>query len=76
MAKFRGAITVNEERCKGCNLCVAACPTGVLALQAREVNNRGYHYAYMANAEACIACMSCALVCPDACIEVYRVENK
>ncbi len=75
MAKFKGAITVNEDRCKGCNLCVVACPTHVLALQAKEVNNRGYHFAYMANAEQCIGCASCALVCPDACIEVYRVEN-
>ncbi len=67
---------VNTERCKGCNLCVVACPTGVLALQQKEVNNRGYHFAYMAQPEKCIGCQSCALVCPDACIEVYRVIEK
>lgn len=74
MAKVRGAITVNIERCKGCNLCVVACPTNTLALQAAEVNDRGYHYAYMANPENCTGCCSCAWVCPDACIEVYRVK--
>ena len=76
MAKINGAVVVNTERCKGCNLCVVACPTGVLALQQKEVNNSGYHFAYMAQPEKCIGCQSCALVCPDACIEVYRVIEK
>ena len=76
MAIINGAVVVNTERCKGCNLCVVACPTGVLSLQQKEVNNRGYHFAYMAQPEKCIGCQSCALVCPDACIEVYRVIEK
>lgn len=74
MTKIYGAVTVNTDRCKGCNLCVVACPLGVLALQAKEVNDRGYHFAYMAQPDKCIGCQSCALVCPDACIEVYRVK--
>lgn len=73
MAKIKGAVTVDSVHCKGCDLCVVACPTNVLALQPKEVNDRGYHFAYMQNPDACIACSSCALVCPDACIEVYRV---
>lgn len=76
MAKVKGAVTVNTERCKGCNLCVVACPSQVLELQQKEVNNRGYHFAYMAQPDKCIGCQSCSLVCPDACIEVYRVIEK
>lgn len=76
MAKVQGAVTIDEERCKGCDLCVYACPADVLALKSKEVNDRGYHYAYMSNPEACIGCAACATVCPDACIEVYRVVIK
>lgn len=76
MAKVKGAVTVNQERCKGCDLCVEACPADVLMLQPKEVNNRGYHFAFMKNPDACIGCASCATVCPDGCIEVYRVTIK
>ena len=54
MAKVKGAVVVNEERCKGCDLCVVACPTDTLALQSKEVNDRGYHFAYMARPDSCI----------------------
>ena len=37
MAKIKGAVVVNTERCKGCNLCVVACPSDVLELHPREV---------------------------------------
>ena len=76
MATIKGAVTVEKERCKGCDLCVVACPTDVLSLQPKEGNDRGYHYAFMAEPDKCIGCGSCALVCPDGCIEVYRVVEK
>ena len=40
MAKIKGATVVDTERCKGCNLCVVACPLHVLALTTKEVNKR------------------------------------
>lgn len=73
MAKIKGAVTIDQQRCKGCDLCVVACPTNVLQLQPKEVNDRGYHFAFTANPEACIGCASCAMVCPDACFTVYKV---
>ena len=35
MAKIKGAIVVDTERCKGCNLCVVACPLNVISLAKR-----------------------------------------
>ena len=73
MAKIKGAVIIDQQRCKGCDLCVVACPTNVLQLQPKEVNDRGYHFAVTANPDACIGCASCAMVCPDACFTVYKV---
>jgi 2-oxoglutarate ferredoxin oxidoreductase subunit delta len=73
MAKVRGAIVVDVERCKGCELCIGSCPTDVLRM-AVDVNGKGYHYAYMENPEACTGCVNCATVCPDTVITVYRIK--
>ena len=51
MAKFKGAIVVNQERCKGCRLCVVACPANVLAM-SKQVNAKGYNFAIMENEDA------------------------
>ena len=73
MAKVRGAIVVDIEACKGCSVCVPACPTDVIAM-SKEVNGKGYPYAFMANPEACTGCSNCSIVCPDGVITVYRVK--
>lgn len=72
MAKFKGAIVVNTDRCKGCTLCVDACPNDVIALAAKKVNVHGYPYVVDVNPDACVGCASCAIVCPDGCITVYK----
>jgi 2-oxoglutarate ferredoxin oxidoreductase subunit delta len=74
MAKVKGSVVVNRERCKGCDLCVAACPSDVLELHPREVNDKGYHYVYMKQPDACIGCANCGVVCPDGCLTVYKVK--
>jgi 2-oxoglutarate ferredoxin oxidoreductase subunit delta len=73
MAKVKGAVVVDEDKCKGCNLCVVACPQKVLGL-TKEVNSKGYNFSHMEHPDDCIGCMSCAQVCPDSCITVYRVR--
>jgi len=73
MAKVKGSIVVDIEKCKGCELCVVTCPTKTIAL-APEVNGKGYNYAYPANPELCIGCTNCATVCPDGVITVYRTK--
>ena len=71
MAKIRGLVVVDKERCKGCGICVGACPCNVLALSA-TVNKKGYNFVEMANADACTGCASCGIICPDSCLVIYR----
>ena len=52
MAKIKGTIIVDIERCKGCGVCVPSCPNNVLALSP-HVNGKGYNYSYMANPDDC-----------------------
>lgn len=72
MAKIKGSIKIDKERCKGCEICVSACPQSVIALSV-NVNGKGYHFAEMINDE-CIGCSNCAIVCPDGVISVYKVK--
>ncbi len=73
MAKIRGAVVIDIEKCKGCEVCVVTCPTQTLAL-AKEVNGKGYNYSFTANPETCIGCSNCAVVCPDGVITVYKIK--
>ena len=65
-------VTIYEDQCKGCGLCVRACPKGVLAISKTHLNTKGYYPAEVANQENCIACKSCALTCPDVAIEIEK----
>ncbi|MDP4280564.1 MAG: 4Fe-4S dicluster domain-containing protein [Bacteroidota bacterium] len=74
MAKVKGDIVINIERCKGCEVCMTACPFHVIAM-AKEVNSKGYHYAVKVNND-CTGCTNCAVVCPDGVITVYRAKTE
>jgi len=65
-------LSINELVCKGCGLCVRACPKGVLALSKTKLNAKGYHPAEAVNPEECIGCASCARTCPDVAIRIER----
>ncbi|MEG1633352.1 MAG: 4Fe-4S binding protein [Oscillospiraceae bacterium] len=69
MVKF----SVNEELCKGCALCVRACPKHILQISKTKLNAKGYHPMENTDVAACIACAACARTCPDA---VIRIEKE
>lgn len=71
MAKIKGAIDVDNERCKGCGVCVSICPVKAISLN-NKVNSMGYNYCYMENPDVCIGCAACGMVCPDSVITVYK----
>lgn len=65
-------ITINENLCKGCEMCVIACPKHLIQLAKDKINAKGYHPATMTDQAQCTGCKSCATMCPDVCITVER----
>ena len=64
-------VTVNEERCRGCELCTTACPKHIIALSKR-LNAAGYHPAEVAEQDKCLGCAMCAMMCPHVAITVEK----
>jgi len=64
-------LEIATNRCKGCELCVTACPKAVLALDPEAVNVLGYHPVRLLDAAGCTSCAFCARVCPDAVFTVF-----
>jgi 2-oxoglutarate ferredoxin oxidoreductase subunit delta len=71
-AATRGTVQIDIERCKGCELCIPACPPQVLSMST-ALNALGVPFPELA--DGCTGCSACLLVCPDYCFEVYRFED-
>ena len=67
-----GKLTFKTDYCKGCGLCVDACPKGILEIDVSAINLKGHHPVKLVDEEACIGCASCAMMCPDCIIKVER----
>ncbi len=62
---------IQPEICKGCGLCIAACPQNVLKFH-EKFNSKGYHYAYYIG-EGCTGCNVCFYACPEPeAVAVYK----
>ncbi len=64
--------TIENDRCKGCGLCVAVCPKKVLKM-SDEVNSKGYFPVFQAKPGSCIACTICCIMCPDVAISIAKI---
>ncbi len=67
----KGTVVIDTVRCKGCELCIPACPPSVLRMSTRR-NASGYLLPELL--EGCTGCGACLLICPDYCFEVYRLD--
>jgi 2-oxoglutarate ferredoxin oxidoreductase subunit delta len=67
-----GTVRIAVERCKGCELCIPACPPRVLLMSA---DHNGLGVPYPELLPGCTGCSACLLVCPDFCFEVYQYES-
>jgi 2-oxoglutarate ferredoxin oxidoreductase subunit delta len=68
-------VHVNEELCKGCDICVQFCPKEVFDLSA-EVGPRGYFVPVAARPQDCTACMLCEHLCPELAITVVADRKR
>lgn len=68
----RGTVTIDTNVCKGCELCITACPPRVLFMST-EANELGYHYPRLV--AGCTACRACLQICPDFCFQVWKYEE-
>ena len=68
----KGKIVIDREACKGCYLCIRACPVKALEKDV-ESNSTGTYPAKSIDNGKCIACGNCYEVCPDVAIEVYEL---
>lgn len=61
---------IDADICKGCGLCIEACPTNVL-ITSEKLNSKGFHYAEYIG-EGCVGCGNCFYTCPEpSAIAVY-----
>ncbi|MDQ7792966.1 MAG: 4Fe-4S binding protein [bacterium] len=67
-------VLFTEDRCKGCELCLDACPQKIIFM-AEHMNGKGFHPAAVTDQERCTGCALCARMCPDLVITVYRPER-
>ncbi len=63
-------VTVDNNICKGCEMCVIACPKQIISLDKNITNSKGYHPAHVTDQDACTGCGSCAIMCPDVAIRI------
>ncbi len=69
----KGRIIVNEDLCKGCELCTTVCPKDLIQMAMDRFTPTGYHPAALVDPEStCTGCAICAVICPDAAITVFR----
>jgi len=62
-------LEIDQNRCKGCGLCVSVCPKNVLEISS-NVNSNGYFAVFLAHPEDCIFCAMCCEMCPDVALTI------
>jgi ferredoxin len=64
MANQHGRVSIHEDECKGCALCVTACPVHGLVLSTTRINRIGYHPVEFVDG-GCTGCGVCFYACPE-----------
>jgi len=64
-------VIIDVEKCKGCLLCIEACPKKCLVV-SDTFNKAGYRPAVFKDTGTCLSCGFCYQMCPDVAIEIYK----
>jgi len=67
-------IEITENLCKGCDICIEFCPTGVFD-KSSKLNRRGYYLPVVARVEDCTGCLICDLMCPEMAIIIEESKK-
>jgi len=62
-------VQVEDNLCKGCEICVFYCPVHILVL-GEETNAKGYRVVRVTDPEQCTRCRLCEFNCPDLAINI------
>jgi 2-oxoglutarate ferredoxin oxidoreductase subunit delta len=65
------SIHINQKWCKGCYICLEACPKKVFE-KSPEVAGKGFNPVVAAHPEQCTHCWQCEMLCPDLAIHVAK----
>jgi 2-oxoglutarate ferredoxin oxidoreductase subunit delta len=71
----KGKPEFDIQRCKGCELCIGACPEKILK-KSGNYNAQGHRYPECVDPDKCTACTFCAIICPDMVINVWRYAHQ
>lgn len=67
-------VTIDEDFCKGCGICVDFCPKSVFENSDR-INPRGYYQPIIKAEEKCTGCKLCELLCPELAIVIEEKQQ-
>jgi 2-oxoglutarate ferredoxin oxidoreductase subunit delta len=59
-----GLIEIDDDLCKGCEICIAFCPLKVFE-NSEKLNRKGYYVPIVAKEDECVGCRLCELLCPE-----------
>ena len=66
-------ILIDDQFCKGCNLCIEVCPREVFG-RGDKRSRAGYSMPKVLSLGNCVACFLCEMTCPDLALTV--IEGK
>ncbi len=74
MAKRKGRVEVDANRCKACGLCMEFCPKDCFET-GQGLNPLGFIPIRYREDSDCTACGNCASMCPDMALKIWALDD-